>query len=137
MAQLNDDTGIDSARCHSDGFIIITDERKKFISGILEFCEELQKRLVVLTGSEHTDRNVMSEVINAVDERDFFVIAFHRHKLSIHHKKATETLGIAVGESDLIVVWESIQFFNQTSVGCICSFTDACSHRTDTCTLEM
>lgn len=48
MAELHDDTGVDCSRRHADGFVVIADQGKQFVAGVLELREELQQRLVVL-----------------------------------------------------------------------------------------
>lgn len=137
MTELDHDIGVDGSCRHANGFVVITDEGLEFVAGVLELCEELQQCLVILAGCQHADRNVMREIINAVDERDFLIVAFHCDKLSIDHKEAAEAFRIAVGERDLIVVWKSVQFSDNPVVSSIRSFADVCSDRADTRAFEM
>lgn len=104
MTELDDDGGVDMLRRHANGFVVITNQCQKFVTGVLEFREKLHESLEVLGGSKQTDRNVMREVIDAVDERNLPVVTFHRHELPIHDEKAAETFGIAVTEGDIVVV---------------------------------
>lgn len=137
VAKLDDDTGVDSSCRHADGFIVIADESKQFVAGILELYEKLQQRLVVLTWSQHADRNVMREVIDTVEERNFLLISFHGDELPINNEEAAESLGIAVAERHLVVVRQSFQLCHETPVGRIDALADLSGQRPNACALEM
>ena len=91
--------------------------------------EELHVGGEVLGRRQEPDGNVVGQVIDAVDEGNLAVIAFHCNKLSIHNKEAAESLGIAVGEGDLVVVWKMLKLCNDATVGRIDAFTNAGSQR--------
>lgn len=137
MAKLHNNAGVDSFCRHADGFIVIADEGEQFIAGVLELYEKLEEGLIILTGCQHADWNVMRQVIDAVDEGDFSVIAFHCDKLSIDDEEAAESLGVAVAEGDLIVVRQGIQLFYNASVSAVRSFADVSCQRADAGTFEM
>lgn len=137
MAKLDDHLRIYCSGCHTDRFIVVADQCKKFIAGVFQLREELEQCLVVLRGSQHTDRNVMREVIDAVDERNLPIISFYGHEFAINDEEAAEPLGITVRKSHLVVVWQSFQFCRDAPVGCICSFPDVSGHRADARALEM
>ena len=137
MAELDYNPGVDCFRRHTDGFIVVADESKELIAGVLQFREELEQCLVVLAGSQHADRNVVREVINAVDEWNLAVVPFHRNEFPVYNEEATESLGIAVGQSDVIVVRKRIQLCDNASVGRIGSFSDVSRHRTNARALQM
>lgn len=137
MAELDDDTGVDVTRCHANGFVVIADDAQQFVASVLELHEELHHGEKVLRRCEEADRNVMREVIDAVDERDLLLVAFYRHILPIDHQEATETFGVAVGEGDLVVVRQRIQFVHNAPVSCINAFADAGSESPRTRALEM
>ena len=48
MAELNNHLRVDCSGCHANRFIVIADESKELVAGVLELREELQKGLVVL-----------------------------------------------------------------------------------------
>ena len=104
MTELNDARRIGMKSCHANRFIIITDEREQFITSILEFDEELYESLVILAWSKHTNRNIVCEIINAVNERNLAVITFHRYELSINNKKPAESLRVAISECYLVIM---------------------------------
>ena len=52
----------------------------------------------------------MCGVINAIDERNLFVITFHRNELPVDHEEAAESLGVAVLQCDMVVVREQGKF---------------------------
>ena len=79
----------------------------------------------------------MCQVIDAVDEGNLLLISFYRHKLPIHNQEAAETLGIAVGERDLVVVWEGIQLRHERSVRRINALADAGSERAGACAFQV
>lgn len=137
MTELDDATGVHISSRHADGFIVIADESKQFISGVLELREELHECLVVLRECEHANRNIVREVIDAVDERDLAIVSFHRHKLSIHDEEAAETFWIAVGEGDLIVVRKRIEFCDNPMVSSIRSFADSRGKCPGACTFQV
>lgn len=127
MTELDDATGVHISRCHADGFVVIADESEKLITGVLQFCEKLHECLVILAQSQHANRNVMREVVDAVDEGNLPIITFHRHELSVHDEEATEAFGITVRECDLIVVRKRIKLCDNPVVSSIRSFADPCS----------
>ena len=137
VAELDDDAGVDLRGRETDGFVVIADERLQIVAGVLEFREELEHCLEIFRWSEHADGNVVRQVIDAVDERNLPIVAFHSNELSIDNKEATETFGIAVGERDLVIVRESIQFAHERSVGGINALADACSECAGARALEM
>ena len=137
MAELDDDAGVHLTRCHANGFVVIADDSKEFVTGVLELREELHQRREVLRRCKQADRNIMRQVINAVDERNLPVISFYRNKLPVHHEEAAEALGIAVGERDLIVVRQRIQLGHKCSVGGINALPNACSERAGARTFEV
>lgn len=108
VAELDDDMGVDDSRRHADGFIVVADHGQQFVTGVLELCEKLQQRLVILRGCQHADGNIVRQVIDAVNERNLLLKAFHGYKLPIHDEKAAESLGIAIGKGDLVVVRQSV-----------------------------
>lgn len=137
MAELDDATWVHIFGCHADGFIVIADENLKLIAGVLELREELHECLIVLAESEHANRNVVRQVIDAVDERNLPIVAFHSYKLSIDDEKAAEAFGVAVRECDLIVVRKMLQLCDYPIVGSIRSFADPCSERSSACTFQV
>ena len=137
MADLHDAAGEHVLRSHTDGIIFIAGDRAERVTHILELCEELHHCLEILRGSEQADRNVMREVIHAVDERDLLIVAFHRHVLSIDHKRSTETLGIAVPLGDFIIVWDGGQFLHELSVRPADAFAIIRGKRTNAGTFQM
>ncbi len=137
MAELDDDTRIDSNCCHANGFVVVADQCLQVIAGVLQLREVLEHRLIVLGRGKQADRNIVRQVIDAVDERNLSIIAFHCHELPVDNQEAAETFGIAVGEGDLVVVWKGIQLFCETPVGCIDAFADLGGKCTDACSLQM
>ena len=137
MAELDDAAWVHIFGCHADGFVVIANEGQQFITGVLDLREELDECLVVLAESEHANRNVVREVIDAVDERNLAIVALHRHKLSIHDEEAAETFWIAVGECDLVVVRKSIEFCDNPMVGSIRAFSDPRCERPSACTFQV
>lgn len=137
VAELNDATGVDRSRRHADGFVVVTDKTEKLVAGVLELREVLEARLVVLRGGEETDRNVMRQVVDTVDERNLPVVAFDCHVLAIHHEEAAEALGIAVLESDVIVVREPRKLPHNSCIRRVDAFADHACERADARTLEV
>ena len=137
VAELDDDIGVDGFGRHADGFVVVADERLKCVSGVLELREILEHRLVVLGGGQQADGNVVGEVVDAVNERNLVVIAFHGDELPIDDEEATETFGIAVTERDIVVVGQCLQFGHNASVGCVDAFADSSGNRADAGTLQM
>ena len=137
MAELDDNSGVHRSRRQADGFVIVADKSLQVIAGVFEFGEELHECLVILRGCEHANRNVVSDVINAVDEGNLAVVAFDRYELSVHDQKAAEAFGIAVAERDLVVVRKSIQCRDDPSVRRINAFAYPRSECTNACALEM
>lgn len=79
----------------------------------------------------------MREVIDAVDERNLSIVAFHRHKLSIHDEEAAKSFWIAVRERDFIVVWKRIKLCDNSIVSSIRAFADPCSECPGACTFQV
>jgi hypothetical protein len=77
------------------------------------------------------------QVVDAVDEGNLSIVAFHCDELPIHDEEAAEAFGITVGERDLIVVRKSIQLCDNAPVGTVRSFANVLSDRADARPLEM
>ncbi len=129
MADLDDAAGVDRSCGHADGLIVIADDAQQFVASVLELGKELLHHLEVLGWSQEADGNVVCCVINAVDEGNFLLVALHRHILPIDHEEAAEAFGIAVGEGDLVVMRQGIQFGHECSVGRINALFDPCRER--------
>lgn len=137
VAELNNAVRVDISGRHADGFVVIADENIKLISGVLQLREELHESLVILAECEDANRNVVREIIDAVDEGNLTIITLHRYKLSVHDEEAAEALGVAVGECDVVVVRKMLQLCNKTIVGSIRAFSDPCSKRPGACTFQV
>lgn len=137
VAELDDAARVDLTSCETDGFVVIADERLQVVAGVLEFREVLEHRREILRGGEQADRNIMRQVVDAVDEGNLSIVAFHGNELPVHDEEAAESLGVAVAECDRVVVRESIQFARQRSVGRLNALADASRERTGACTFEM
>lgn len=124
MAELDDTTGVHISGCHANGFIVIADENQQFVAGVLELGEKLDQGLVILRRCEHANRNVMREVIDAIEERNFPIVTLHGHELPVDDQEAAEAFGITVRECDFIVVRQMIKLCDNSLVGCIGSFAD-------------
>ena len=133
-----DDTAWEDILCrHAYGIVLVTGDTTQRVVHVFELREELHHGLEVLRGSEQADGNIVGDVIHAVDERNLLVVAFHGHILPIDDQRAAEALPIAVPGSDVVVVWQSLQFLYQTCIGRIKTSIDACGERTDARALEM
>lgn len=108
VAELDDAAGVDLTSCQPDGFVVVADERLQVVAGVLKFREVLEHRLEILRRSKKTDRNIVRQVIDAVDEGNLAVVALHCHIFPVHDEEAAEAFGIAVAERDLVVVRKSI-----------------------------
>ena len=121
VTELDDDVRKDVSGCHSDGFVIVAGDGDQRVIRILEFLEVLHPGLKALGGSEEADRDVVGQVINAVEERNLPFVALHRNVLSVHNERSSESLAIAVPGSDVVVMGEDCEFSNELPV----SSTDA------------
>lgn len=79
----------------------------------------------------------MCEVIDAVDERDFLLIALHRYILSIDDQRTAESLGIAVPLGNVVVVRDFLQLPHELSVRSSNAFAMISCKCADACSLEM
>ncbi len=137
VTELNDDAGVDLFRSQTDGFVVVADERLQVVAGIFELREELEHRLEILGWGEQADRDIVRQVIDAVDEGNLPVVSLHCHIFPVHDEEAAEALGVAVGERDLVVVGQCIQFGHERSVGRINALADEGRKRASARAFEM
>lgn len=137
MAELREDIGEDVFRSHFDGFIVVTGDRDERVIRILEFREVLHPCLEALGGCKEADRNVMGSVIDAVEQGDFLLVAFHRHILPIHDDLPAEAPPIAVIVCDVVVMGQRMELCKDFLVGCSDADIAAAGERTDACSLEV
>ena len=83
MADLDNHSGEHVLRCHADRIVLIAGNALEGVVHVLEFREELDHGLEVLGRCEKADGNVVGNVIHAVDEGDFLVVALHGHVLPV------------------------------------------------------
>lgn len=137
MTQLDDDAREDVSGCHPDGFVIVTGDGDERVVRILELLEVLHPGLKALGGSEEADRDIVRQVVDAVEERNLLLVALHGYVLAVHNEGAPESLPVAVPGGDVIVVGELLKLRNKARIRPIEASVDSRSERSDTRTLEV
>ena len=137
VAELDDAARVHVPSSHADRFVVIADHSEEVVTGILELGEVLHPCLVILARSEEADRDVVGQVVHAVEQRKLLRVSLYFHVLPVDDEETTEALGIAVGERDIVVVRELQKLPHHASVRRIDALANAPGERANARALDV
>ena len=79
----------------------------------------------------------MCPVINAIEQRNFPIITFNFHVLTIYDELSAKAFPVAVITCDIIVVGKYFQLLNDASVCCPDSYAMSTCKCSNACAFEM